>query len=56
METTDQELIDKLIEMGYEKDVAEKMAKSRKHMEKSLVSESIVTKINKFLKTKRIEE
>ena len=49
---TDEELVDELISMGYTEEVAIKMAKSRKHMERSLAVESssnIVTKLNDFL-------
>jgi hypothetical protein len=55
LNTTDKELIDALVDMGYSLEVAKKMAKSRKHMAGQLAVEdnkesSIVTKINNFLK------
>tara|TARA_B100001059_G_C17820645_1_gene578062 strand:- start:850 stop:1041 length:192 start_codon:yes stop_codon:yes gene_type:complete len=52
---TDDELIEKFISMGYTKEVALKMAKSRKHMEKKLASESIIFKINKFIEDKYLK-
>lgn len=50
MSDTQQEVISKLIDMGYSKDVAEKMAKSLKGMKRQLASEDVVDKINNLIK------